>query len=146
MAIERLERITNSEANKVMKSFQYFVELNSSPHANAIRKIASIPIYSLLRQQKNIASHNLCLNSTTLPPLKQLLGLSLNFCPATTTVTDFLKIGIDKFTRDFHTKVFFTDQPVAFKRNEQDEDEKLLYLPSIDWDPPEPINPELATR
>jgi hypothetical protein len=125
-----------------MKNFQYIVDTNYSPYANAIRKVTSIPTYSLIRQPKNIAFHNLCLNSTKLPPLKQLLGLGLNFCPAPTTGTTFSQTGIDKFVRDYRTKIFFADQPDIDRNG----DEKLLYLPSTDWTPPEPINPELVSR
>ena len=62
-----------------MKRFNYFIDLKHSAVQNAFNMVASLPTYSLIYKPKNISFHNLCLASTVLPPLKQLLGLGLNF-------------------------------------------------------------------
>ena len=130
-----------------MKTFNYFVDVQRSAVQNAFTIVASLPSYSLIRQPKNISFHNLCLASTVLPPLKQLLGLGLNFCPAPPTNTKLSQTGIEKFSRDYRTKLFFADMPKPFIREDREEDSsKLLYLPNIEWKPPEPINPELSLR
>ena len=37
--------------------------------------------------------------------------------------------------------------PTPFIREDREEDtEKLLYLPNMEWEPPEPTNPELSLR
>ena len=71
--------------------------------------------------------------------LKSLLGLGLNYCPAPTTTTPLQNINIDRFEKDYHWCILFSNGPELHCS-------KPLYLQNEVFKPLMPANPELYSR
>ena len=69
------------------------------------------------------------------------MGLGLNFCIQPETSSPVKSVDLDRFQKDMHRIVMFSNTP-------KDEERKVpkLYLPNPDWLPEEPKNQELANR
>ncbi len=86
--------------------------------------------------------HNLCNPNTYLPKnIKTLLGLGLNFCIQPETSLPVNLIDLDRFRKDMHRIIMFSNTP-----EEEERTIPTLYLAEPDWQPAEPENEELANR
>jgi hypothetical protein len=66
----------------------------------------------LLSRPANAAYHNLCRETTTLPPsLRSLLGLGLNFCVKPSTTSTLSPEFFKRFCDEYHRKIFFAANP-----------------------------------
>jgi hypothetical protein len=105
--------------------------------AENIRKhFASLSAELYFNQPRNVAFHNLCVNTVLPPTVRTLLGLGLNFCLRRTMSSGPTAIDTARFKRDAHTRMFFANETAPF-------DTKLFHRSN--WQP-DPIDVPLEFR
>ena len=91
--------------------------------------------FPLLLVVRNLACHNLCNNTTYIPPaVTKVLGLGLKFCLAERPPPKDLQASIMRLGEDAQRKYFFCD---ADDDDNEDRYEPKLYVKNEDWSPDE---------
>ena len=100
--------------------------------------LETLPIDLLLQRPRNLAYHNLCEKAILPSTIKSFLGLGLNFCFKPTSTTPLYNIQIERFRKQFNTRILFANAPELEKTD--------LFVPDQGWEPPLPLNTTITNR
>mmetsp|Transcript_13423 Transcript_13423/g.32329 ORF Transcript_13423/g.32329 Transcript_13423/m.32329 type:complete len:711 (-) Transcript_13423:1443-3575(-) len=108
-----------------------YADPSKSHRVNLRNHVLSLPIAILESRLSNAACHNLCTTKTPPRFLKSLLGLGMKFCPRPeyTTSSQHLSEALERFDKDFFTKISLADV------EDTEWTENQLYIRNETWQP-----------
>jgi mRNA-degrading endonuclease RelE of RelBE toxin-antitoxin system len=116
---------------KCLKNYGFCANSAHSIQKNFNVNIQKAPS-ELYAQPKNLAFHNLCDYNKLPTGTKQLLGLNLKFCIATSKIQNNINKTMLRIARAIRT-MYYLKQSGANKNNDY---EKQIYIQNKQWHPP----------
>ena len=129
--------------SKIKSMYMYTIDFNKTIRQNSLTILSELTPKFLSQRITNSAFHNLCDDTTSIPPyITNLLGLGLNFTITPSTTSPIRSLDTDRFTRDFYRRVQFNGLPFIL----DPDDPQALYIPDTTWEPDFPANEQFAIR
>ena len=97
----------------ITKSYGFVSNPHFTPNQNAFNLLTAMPSWHYFTRPSNIEMHDLTLPHTQLPKsLTTIIGLGLKFIPTPRRPNRNPTSSFERFTKDFHTKVYFAGRPL----------------------------------
>ena len=98
----------------ITKSYGFVANPRYSPARNASNLLQKMPLWHYHSRPSNITMHDLTLPHTHVPSsLKNIIGLGLKLIPVPRRHNRKIPDSFSRFTKDFHTKVYFAGRPIT---------------------------------
>ena len=122
----------------VFLKYGFIIDYKKQKWFNIIRHLGGLPSLTYFNKMNTLGYHNLCEDTPPPDNTSNLLGLGLNFCLQSHTISnEIMPTAIRRFQRDVRLKFLFAEEQMD--PNNEYVTSKKLYIKS-EWDPPEVFN------